>query len=64
MYKLFITCHNVITGETINYQSMQEYKSSGKAMKAARKMIDGITCSDKYPDDNEYTITVGKVKHG
>lgn len=64
MYKLFITCRNVITGEIKKYQSTQEYKSSGKAVKAARKMIDGITCSEKYPDDNEYTVTVGKVKHG
>lgn len=64
MYKLFITCRNVITGGIQNCQSMQEYKSSGKAMKAARKMIESITCSEKYPDDNEYSVTVGKVKNG
>lgn len=63
MYKLFITCRNVITGEKQNYQSTQEYKSSGKAMKAARKMADVITCNGKYADDNEYTVTVGKVKN-
>lgn len=64
MYKLFITCRNVITGEKQSYQSSQEYKSSGKAMKAARKMADVITCNGKYADDNEYTVTIGKVKHG
>lgn len=64
MYKLFITCRNVITGEIKSHQSTQEYKSSAKAMKAARKMADIITCNGKYADDNEYTVTVGKVKHG
>lgn len=64
MYKLFITSRNVITGEIKNYQSTQKYKSSAKAVKAACKMADVITCNGKYADDNEYTVTVGKVKHG
>ncbi|MCX8967142.1 hypothetical protein EHW66_19825 [Erwinia psidii] len=64
MYKLFITCRNVITGEKQSYQSLQGYKSAGKAMKAARKAVNDITCNGKYADDNEYTVTVGKVRYG
>ncbi|MBG6242934.1 MAG: hypothetical protein EKE20_14425 [Candidatus Symbiopectobacterium sp. Dall1.0] len=64
MHKLFITCNNVITGKTITYHGVQEYKSTGKAMKAVRKMTDVITCSEKYPNDNEYTVKVMKVKRG
>lgn len=64
MYKLFITRRNVITGEIKKYQDKQEYKSYVKAVKAACTMADFIIGDGKYADDNEYTVSVGKVKHG
>ena len=64
MYKLFITCNNVITGETLTYESARGHKSAGKAMKEARKIVEDITCHGEYADDNEHTVTVRKVKRG
>lgn len=64
MFRLFITSRNVVTGEEINYQSTQKYNSVSKAMEAAHKMAEEITSGVNYPDDNEYTVKVGKVNHG
>lgn len=62
MYKIRFSVRNVLTGETHHYRSTERYSSGGKAAKEARRMLNFVTCNGTYPDDNEYMVSVIKVK--
>ncbi|TLV15169.1 hypothetical protein FE839_14985 [Klebsiella indica] len=64
MYEIHVKARNVITGKINFYRHAKKYNSPGKALKTARRLVDGITFNGCHLDDNEYTVTVGKVKHG
>lgn len=64
MYEIHVKARNVITGDTSFYRHSKKYSSPGKALKTARRIADDITFNGRHLDDNEYTVTVGKVKHG
>lgn len=64
MYEIHVKARNVITGEINFYRHSKKYNAPGKAFKAARRLVDHITFNGRHLDDNEYTVTVGKVKHG
>ena len=64
MYEIHVKARNVITGEINFYRHSKKYNPPGKAFKTARRLVDDITFNGRHLDDNEYTVTVGKVKHG
>ena len=64
MYEIHVKARNVITGDTSFYRHSKKYNSPGKAARTARRLVDDITLNGSYLDENEYTVTVGKVKHG
>ncbi|MFW0223645.1 hypothetical protein ACN0Z1_21220 [Klebsiella pneumoniae] len=64
MYEIHVKARNVITGEINFYRYSKKYNSPGKAFKTARRLVDDITFNARHLDDNEYTVTVGKMKHG
>ncbi|MCJ5550468.1 hypothetical protein [Klebsiella quasipneumoniae] len=63
MYEIHVKARNVITGEINFYRHFKKYNSPGKAAKVARRLFDDITLNGIYLDENEYTVSVGKVKH-
>lgn len=64
MYEIHLKIRNVITGDINYYRHPKQYKSPGKAAKSARRVIDDVAASGSHLDECEYTVTVGKVKHG